>query len=226
MYLSKFARVLAGAAAAAVLTLAGTSIAAATSHGDPQPPGSHSWAPQTVSPASLCQNLWAVVNADASLARAGCPNTTTQLLGTGAYQVTFPRDITGCAFLATVGLSTFFGSTPPGMVTVVGRAGTNNTLYIVTSDKTGVPTPLGFHVSVQCPPSHRHGRVKIPAGKTTATVSVPGGISSASVALATIQNNVSVSVQSAVPSTSAGTITIHLTKTASKTVVVGWSVVD
>lgn len=235
MHLRKSARILSGAAVVAALTVAGTGIAAATSNagpqspastGSPQPPGPHTRAPLAVSAASLCQNLWAVVNSDATLARAGCPNTTSEALGGGAFQVTFPRDITGCAFVATLGLSSFSGISPPGEVTVAGRSGTTNAVFIETSDSTGTPTPLGFHVSVQCGPSHRHGKVNLPAGNAVVTVSVPGGLSSASVALATVQNNVGVFVQCVTPNTSAGTITIRLNKAASKKVTVGWSVVD
>src|SRR6266568_325204 len=213
MRLSKAGRILLGAGAAIVLTLAGTGIAAATSHGSPQPPGPVVQAPQKVTSASLCRALYAVVNADGSLARAGCPGTTSTLLATGDYQVSFPRDISACGFVATVGLSSFGGSVPASMITEAGRAGDNSA---------GTLTSLGFHLSVQCPPAQRAGKVKILAGNTTAVVSVPGGIASASVGLATVQTNAGVAVQSVVPSVSAGTITIHLDKAPGKAVMVGW----
>jgi len=208
------------------VTLAGTGLAGAASSGSPQPPGPHTHAPRAVTAATLCDQLWAVVNSDGSLARAGCPNTSSKSLSTGTYQVNFPHVITNCAFVATVGLSGFSGTSAPGMVTVVGRAGTNNALFIQTSDKTGTLASLGFHVSVQCPPAKRFGKVNIAAGNTTRTVSVPGGISSASVGLATVQSNAAVWVKTVVTSTSAGTITIRLNKAPSGAVTVGWSVVD
>ncbi len=183
MRLSKAGRILLGAGAAIVLTLAGTGIAAATSHGSPQPPGPVVQAPQKVTSASLCRALYAVVNADGSLARAGCPGTTSTLLATGDYQVSFPRDISACGFVATVGLSSFGGSVPASMITEAGRAGDNSAAFVQTFNSAGTLTSLGFHLSVQCPPAQRAGKVKILAGNTTAVVSVPGGIASASVGL-------------------------------------------
>jgi hypothetical protein len=226
MRLSKTGRILLGAGVATVLTLAGTGIAAATSHGGPQPPGPVVHAPKRVSSASLCTALFAVVNSDGSLARAGCPGTVSTLLSAGSYQVSFPRDITACGFVGTVGLSTFAGTSPPGIITVVGRAGNPDGVFIQTSDVTGTLTSLGFHLSVQCPPAHRSGKVTILAGNTTAVISVPGGISNSSVGLATAMSNAGVAVQSVVTNVLHGTITIHLNKAPSKAVVVGWSVAD
>jgi hypothetical protein len=224
MRLSKAGHVLLGAGVATVLTLAGTGIAAATSHGSPQPPGPVVQAPHKVTSASLCRALFAVVNADGSLARAGCPGTTSTLLNTGEYQVAFPRDISACGFVGTLGLSSFGGSSPAGIVSLAGRAGNSGAVFVQTFNVSGTLTSLGFHLSVQCPPAQRTGKVKILAGNTTAVVSVPGGISSGSVGLATVQTNVGVAVQSVVPNVSAGTITIHLNKAPSQAVMVGWNV--
>jgi len=170
--------------------------------------------------------LFAVVSSNGSLARAGCPGTASTLLNTGQYEVSFPRDITACGFVGTVGLSSFGGSSPKGTVTEAGRAGSADAVYIETSDPTGTLTSLGFHLSVQCPPAQRSGKVKILAGNARAVVSVPRGISSASVGLATAQTNAGVAVQSVVPNVSAGTITIHLNKAPSQAVMVGWNVPD
>src|ERR1700704_4687063 len=59
----------------------------------------------TIVAACAGTHIWAVVNADGSLARAGgaCAGTTSALIVTGAYQVIFPKNITHCAFVATVG---------------------------------------------------------------------------------------------------------------------------
>ena len=226
MRLSKAGHILLGAGVATVLTLVGTGIAAATSHGSPQPPGPVVQAPKKVTSASLCRALYAVVNADGSLARAGCPGTTSTLLNTGQYQVAFPRDITACGFVGTIGLSTFGGSSLPGTINEAGRAGSPEAVFVQTTDLAGTLTSLGFHLSVQCPPAARAGKVKILAGNTTAVVSVPGGIAPASVGQATVQTNAGVAVQSVVPSVSAGTITIHLDKAPGKAVMVGWSVAN
>jgi hypothetical protein len=226
MRLSKAGHILLGAGVATVLTLAGTGIAAATSHGSPQPPGPVVQVPQKVTSASLCRALFAVVNTDGTLARAGCPGTVSTSLGNGNYEVSFPRDISACAFVATIGLSTFGGTSLPGMITDAGRAGNNAAVFIQTSNTAGTATPMPFHLSVQCPPPGRSGKVKILAGNTTAIVSVPGGIASDSVGLATVQTNAGVAVQSVVPSVTAGTITIRLDKAPSKAVMVGWSVAN
>ena len=226
MRLSKAGHILLGAGVATLLTLAGTGIAAATSHGSPQPPGPVVQAPHKVTSASLCRALYAVVNSDGTLARAGCPGTASTLLNTGQYQVSFPRDITACGFVATVGLSSFGGSLPASTITEAGRTDNPDAVFIQTFDATGALSSLGFHLSVQCPPAQRSGKVKILAGNTTAIVSVPGGIASASVGLATVQTNAGVAVQSVVPNVSAGTITIHLDKAPGKAVTVGWSVAN
>ena len=110
------------------------------------------------------------------------------------------------------------------MIALAGRAGNPDAVFIQTSNVTGTLTSLGFHLSVQCPPAQRTGKVKILAGNTTAVVSVPGGIASASVGLATVQTNAGVAVQSVVPNVSNGTITIHLDKAPGKAVMVGWNV--
>src|SRR5215471_16615529 len=102
MSLRKLVPVVSGAVVAVVLTLAGTSVASAISSGTPQPPGKPAPVAPGVTTASLCQNLWAVVNADGSLARAGCPGTTSAIRG-GGFQVIFPRNVRDCAYVATVG---------------------------------------------------------------------------------------------------------------------------
>ncbi len=66
----------------------------------------------------------------------------------------------------------------------------------------------------------------------SASVNVPGGLSSSSLVRALLQNNLSgVYVVSAVPNSSAGTVTINLNKAAGsasvpKTAKVGWFVVN
>ncbi len=96
--------------------------------------------------------LYAVVNSDGTIARgdgnnnAGSPGK----LGTGTYDIRFFRNITMCGYVATVGLSGTSGSSAPGMVTVVGRAGTTNGLFIQTFDASGAVSDRGFHVFVNC----------------------------------------------------------------------------
>jgi hypothetical protein len=224
MSLRKFVPALAGAAVAVVLTLAGTAIAA-TGSGTPQPPGRPAPAAPAVTAASLCQNLWAVVNADGSLARAGCPGTTSAIVGSG-FEVIFPHNVRLCAYVASVGDSGSFITPPSGEASADGRLTNVDGVFVQTYDSAGTTTHQTFHLVVQCPTQKRSGTVTIPAGNKVATVSVSGGLSSSSVALATAQSNRGVFVVSATPSTATGKVTIRLNKASSHSVVVGWSVVN
>jgi hypothetical protein len=94
-------------------------------------------------------DLLAVVNTNGSLAR-GTTGTSSSKLSAGVYEVLFERDITGCAYTASVGLSTSSGSEADGTVTVVGRAGTPNGLYIRTFATNGDNVDRPFHVTVDC----------------------------------------------------------------------------
>jgi hypothetical protein len=49
-----------------------------------------------------------------------------------------------------VGFGTFGGSTGPAMLTLSGRAGTNNGLFVTTFNQAGSPTDLPFQVLVVC----------------------------------------------------------------------------
>jgi hypothetical protein len=102
-----------------------------------------------------CTAFCAVINADGSIARAHLHTTATNL-GTGVYQVLFynsvtsQKDITKCAFTATPGLSGFSGVQPAAFVTVVGRAGTSNGVFVSTYDNTGAFANEPFHLLVSC----------------------------------------------------------------------------
>jgi hypothetical protein len=94
--------------------------------------------------------LWAVVNSDGTLARGkGALDAST--LGGGSYEVLFDRNVRKCAYTATIGLSGAAGSEVPGEITVVGRAGANNGVFITTHDSTGAFADRGFHLTLNCP---------------------------------------------------------------------------
>lgn len=93
--------------------------------------------------------LWAVVNADGTLAR-GTPGTTTSKVGTGAYEVVFTLDVHNAAFVAVLGLTGSSGTQPAGMVTTVGRAGNPNGVWLSTYNVSGTNTNQPFHLIVQC----------------------------------------------------------------------------
>jgi len=93
--------------------------------------------------------VFAVVNSNGTLAR-GRGVTSVSRLGTGQYDVRFSRSIATCAWEGTVGLSGFGGAAAPGIVTLVGRIGTNNGLFVTTYSTTGAAADTPFHTLVVC----------------------------------------------------------------------------
>lgn len=93
---------------------------------------------------------WAVVDADGTLVR-GNNVVSTQTFGSGLYEVKFSKkDITGCAFLATLGNPGSAGFPPVGFIGVVGRVGEPDAVFVVTRDIDGVGSDLSFHLKVVC----------------------------------------------------------------------------
>ncbi|HTT99531.1 MAG TPA: hypothetical protein VMF58_15895 [Rhizomicrobium sp.] len=99
--------------------------------------------------AATAPSYTAVVNSDGSLAR-GLHAASATRLGKGTYEVDFTHDVTTCGYTATIGLSGTGGVSDPGAVTIVGRSGTPDGLYIQTFSQKGKPADLGFHVIVAC----------------------------------------------------------------------------
>ncbi len=68
-------------------------------------------------------------------------------VGSGVYTVTFPRDVSQCAYTATIG--TPDGSPPPaGTVSVTNNA--QGDVVAQTTDQAGNPKDLPFHLIVAC----------------------------------------------------------------------------
>ncbi len=95
-------------------------------------------------------HVWAVVNANGTLARHGgaCLGTTSS--GSGSYDVFFPKNIVNCAYVVTLGSAGRVGTVPPGYATVVGAVGTTNGVFVQTFNSSGVVTAEGFHLVVDC----------------------------------------------------------------------------
>jgi hypothetical protein len=93
---------------------------------------------------------WAVVDPDGTVARHGSGTTTASEDATGTYTVIFDRDVTECAYEASIGLSGTTASAFPGYLTVVGRAGDPNAVFIQTYDASGQLAGKGFHLAVIC----------------------------------------------------------------------------
>jgi hypothetical protein len=95
------------------------------------------------------QRVTAVVKADGSKHR-GLGFVSSARIGTGVYEVFFNRSIKKCTWTGTVGLGGFSGSTGPGMVTITGRNGTNNGLFVTTFDGSGAAADQPFLTTVTC----------------------------------------------------------------------------
>jgi hypothetical protein len=93
------------------------------------------------------QTFYAVVRADGTLAR-GFQAVSATKLGPGIYQVLFAHDITGSAYVGTIGLDTTSGVSPSGQMAVVGRFGAPNGVWVQTYDAAGNPADRGFHMAV------------------------------------------------------------------------------
>jgi hypothetical protein len=94
-------------------------------------------------------DMWAVVNSDGTVARS-YRTTSAAKLGTGAYEVVFAQDVTGCAYNLTPGLSATSGTPPVGGVSVTGRSANPNGIFVTTFNSSGTYTDSGFHVRVKC----------------------------------------------------------------------------
>jgi hypothetical protein len=99
---------------------------------------------------SAASTLWAVVNAEGALARGGTGAVSAaEGSGTGQYEVLFNRNVSTCAYIATVGLSST-GNPPVGVAVVAPRGGNVNAVYVETLALNGVQTALPFHLAVFC----------------------------------------------------------------------------
>lgn len=100
------------------------------------------------------QNNWAVVAGDTGnivrqFSSAG-PVTGSHTAGTGLYDVTFSHDVSGCAFVATLG-SVSTNAPTIGMIGVTGDSGDVNSVVVQTTDNTGKLADASFHLYVSCP---------------------------------------------------------------------------
>ncbi len=71
-------------------------------------------------------------------------------LDLGIYEVDFTTSIKNCAFTATTGLPGSDGSNVAGFVTLAGRGGNAEGVYVRTFDSKGDSADLGFHLNVRC----------------------------------------------------------------------------
>ena len=141
------------ALALAVGVFAGTALAGGGANG-PNAAAGHSSVQANFKSATPAQvKAAAVINSNGTVARASTLPyhvLSSTNSGTGTYDVRFSHSISGCAWVGTVGLGGFSGSTGAAQITITGRAGTNNGLFITTFDGAGTATNEPFHVILVC----------------------------------------------------------------------------
>jgi len=92
--------------------------------------------------------LFAVVNANGTLAR-GQGTVSALRIGAGIYEVVFNRNVSRCAYVATIG-DPAIGVGPPGEIGVASRAGNANGVFLTTRDSAGALADRPFHLAVHC----------------------------------------------------------------------------
>jgi hypothetical protein len=94
--------------------------------------------------------FFAVVRDNGGLARGkGAVSSRRFAAGLGAYEVIFNGPVTGCAFSGTVG-NPDANSAAPGEITVQGRFGTSNGVFVTTHNAAGGVADRPFHLVVTC----------------------------------------------------------------------------
>lgn len=106
----------------------------------------------------LGQNNWAVVTAAGTIARASSATVTVADVhapGSGLYEINFGKDVSKCAYQATIGSTTAvpLPLAPQGVVTVAGDADADspNDVFVQTSIAGGAAADFSFHLTVTCP---------------------------------------------------------------------------
>ena len=94
--------------------------------------------------------MWAVVDANGTLARHDQGVSVTHIAGQDHYVVAFDRDIRACSYTATIGLSGSTGESSRGFVTVVGALSNNNAVFVKTRNSADASAERGFHLQVLC----------------------------------------------------------------------------
>ena len=112
--------------------------------GPPGAPGSAGARGPTGPAGSSGAATWGVVNANGSLARGSGVVSVVHTAGTGVYKVQFNRDITQCAWLATIRTASF------GFIETELDSGTTTTVLVRTRDPNNFDADRSFHIGVLC----------------------------------------------------------------------------
>jgi len=68
----------------------------------------------------------------------------------GRYEVIFTKDVSHCAYVATLG-DTDAGTVPAGEISVATREANADGVFVETANSSGIDTDNSFHLSVVCP---------------------------------------------------------------------------
>jgi hypothetical protein len=128
---------------------AGSAFAKSTSGGSAQNVPDGKSTPYVAAAATVPQRVFAEINSDGTKLR-GKAVASSSRLSAGVYDVRFTRNLSTCAWTGTVGFGNFGGSTAASMISISGRAGTNNGLFVQTFNQAGTPTDLPFSAVVIC----------------------------------------------------------------------------
>ena len=108
--------------------------------------------PETAGPttraATPCDECWAVVNANGTVAR-GRGVAAASRIDVGTYDVRFANPVSRCSYVASIGHSSTAVSFP-GFIVAQRRAGTSNGVYVETGDYQAVYADRSFHVQIEC----------------------------------------------------------------------------
>jgi hypothetical protein len=107
---------------------------------------------------------YGVVDSAGVLAR-GPHVTSSAHLGTGSYEVIFDKNVSKCAFTGSIGTTSTGNIPAPGELTVAGRAGNVNGVFVRIVDRAGVSLDSSFHLAVNCGSSKLIGVIKIDGTK-------------------------------------------------------------
>lgn len=94
------------------------------------------------------QTFFAVINGGNGAVVRGFGVTSAARLGVGMYQVVFSHDVTGSAYVGTIGLTGSDGQSPAGEIAVVGRSGVANGVFVQTFNSAGAFADRSFHLAV------------------------------------------------------------------------------
>jgi len=133
---------------AAMMLLASASAFAGPNGSNP-PPGGIPGEPVNGGSAFGAAQLYAVINPDGTLSRGAGLNTSSRI-SAGVYEVIFRRNIQYCSWTGSVGQPGFSGSVAASHISVTGRAGTNNGVFVQTFNSANTATDTPFHIHILC----------------------------------------------------------------------------